>query len=518
MDSPSSPNNKKSAPSIGVTDSISPDLGTKKKNAKLQRGRRFRSEYVQDPGGKPIFGFEPILVLRIAQLGLPVIIGMLTQTAINMIDSAMVGRLPENMAVAGTAALGPSLVLLWAFGGFLSSVAVGTQALTARRFGEGSARGAGRVLTNSAILALGSSVVVSVMAWFLAEPIFYALSHDPLIREVGTSYSRIRFLGLFSMVLMMSYKSFYDGLGRVRIHMTIAIFMNLTNAFLNYLLIFGKWGFPALEVDGAAWASLITSIGGLGVMILWSLRRKDWRNFRVYQFKNIDISVMGSVAYLSIWSGLATLFVMTGFGFFYWIVGRVDEIEGLAGVNTAATSAVINISMICFMTCIAFGTATATLVSQSMGARNPSLAERYGWQSIKLIMMLMCVLGGIAVLFPTELVRLFLPASAGFAETLKDQVVATAGKSLFMCGFGAPMAAAALVFTQALYGAGESRFVMIVELILHFSCLVPLAYLLAVYFQLGLNGCWAAAGIYGFALMSAMGTKFYLGGWKKTVI
>jgi multidrug resistance protein, MATE family len=482
------------------------------------RRTRERSEYIDDPGKKRVMGFEPILAKRIMHLGLPVIIGMLTQTAINMIDSAMVGRLREDMAVAGTAALGPSLVLLWAFGGFLSAISVGTQALTARRYGEGSARGAGRVLTNSAILALSSSILVSVLAWFLAKPIFHAISHDPLIRDVGTSYARIRFIGLFSMVLMMSYKSFYDGVGRVRIHMSIAIIMNLSNALLNYILIFGKWGFPAMEVDGAAWASVISSSGGLAIMILWSMRRKDWRTFRVYQLRNINLSVMGRVAYLSIWSGLATLFVMTGFGFFYWIVGRVDKMEGLAGVNTAATSAVINISMLCFMTCIAFGTATATLVSQSMGARKPDLAERYGWQSIKIIVLLMGVLGGTAVLFSTEIVRLFLPETGGFAEVLKDQVVQIAGRSLSLAGFGAPIAAAALVFTQALYGAGESRYVMIVELVLHFSCLVPLAYGLAVVLGFGLNGCWYAAGIYGFALMTAMGSKFYLGGWKKTEI
>lgn len=477
-----------------------------------------RSEFVVDSDERRVFGFEPQLVLRILKLSVPVIIGMLTQTAINMIDSAMVGRLREEMAVAGTAALGPSLVLLWAFGGFLSAISVGTQALTARRFGEGSARGAGRVLTNSAILALSSSLVVTVIAWFLAQPIFSAISHDPLIREVGTSYSRIRFLGLFSMVLMMSYKSFYDGVGRVRIHMSIAIIMNLSNAFLNYLLIFGNWGFPALEVDGAAWASVISSSGGLFIMIAWSMRRSDWRTFRVYQLRNINFKVMGRVAYLSIWSGLATLFVMTGFGFFYWIVGQVDEREGLAGINTAATSAVINISMLCFMTCIAYGTATATLVSQSMGAKKSDLAERYGWQSIKIIVLLMSALGAIAVFFPTELVRLFLPETEQFAETLKDQVVVTASNSLALCGFGAPIAAAALVFTQALYGAGESRYVMLVEMVLHFSCLVPLAYGLAIPFGFGLYGCWYAAGIYGVALMSAMGIKFYLGSWKNTEI
>jgi Na+-driven multidrug efflux pump len=87
-----------------------------------------------------------------------------------------------------------------------------------------------------------------------------------------------------------------------------------------------------------------------------------------------------------------------------------------------------------------------------------------------------------------------------------------------VCGVLAPLAAAALVLTQALYGAGESRFVMIVELCLHTTCLVPLAWLFAVKLELGLLGCWSAAGVYGLSLLCAMGWKFVSGGWKKTVI
>lgn len=477
-----------------------------------------RSIYIVDPGAKPVLGFESVLVKRILRLGLPVIIGMLTQTAINMIDAAMVGRLPEDEAVAGTAALGPSLILLWAFGGFLSAISVGTQALTARRIGEGNALAAGKVLTNSAVLALASSLVATVVAILLAGPIFSVISHDPNVREVGTTYIQARYVGLFSMVMMASYKSFYDGLGRVRVHMMIAIFMNAVNAIANWFLIFGHAGAPRLGVAGAAWGSVIASVAGLVVMVAWSMRKKDRRTFGVYRLKNLDLSVLASVTRLSVWSGLAILFAMMGFGLFFVIVGRVDEAEGLAGVNTAATTAVINISMIVFMTCIAFGTSTATLISQSLGAGQKDLAVRYGQQSVKLIVLAMTLIGIAAALFPEEILRVFLPAEAGADEQLKDRVIATAAASLSLCTLGAPIAATALVLAQALYGAGESRFVMIVEGTLHFLCLVPLAWFFAVYLELGLVGCWLAAGVYGLLLMTAVGWKFVGRKWTEIVI
>jgi multidrug resistance protein, MATE family len=89
---------------------------------------------------------------------------------------------------------------------------------------------------------------------------------------------------------------------------------------------------------------------------------------------------------------------------------------------------------------------------------------------------------------------------------------------LKFCGLTAPIAAAALVLTQALYGAGESRFVMQVELFLHFFCLVPLAYVFAITMDLGLIGCWYATAFYGSALLLATAVKFYRGSWHKTVI
>jgi multidrug resistance protein, MATE family len=477
------------------------------------------SEYVQDPGAYRRVGFvEPVLIGRILTLGLPVIIGMLTQTAINIVDTMFVGRLPQELAVAGTAALGPSLVLLWAFGGFLCAISVGTQALTARRFGAGDVRGAGRVLTNSAATALLSSIVVTGIAILLVGPIFAKISPDHMVQEVGTSFCRIRFLGIFSMVLMASYKSFYDGIGSVRVHMTIAIVMNILNLFLCWLLVFGNFGLPRLEVDGAAWSAVLSSSAGLVMIVAWSLRKGDRDAFRVYRWSNLDAAVAKSVAKLSFWSGMATTFVMTGFGLFLWIVGLVDAREGSPGVNASATSVIINISMLVFMTCIAFGTSTATLVSQSLGAKQPNLASRYGWQSVLLIVLLMTGVGAVMSLFPEPLLRAFLPAEASQNETLKDAVVAVAAHSLRFCGFLAPITAGALVLTQALYGAGESRFVMQVELVLHFVCLVPLAYFFAVGLGLGLIGCWYATAVYGTALLAATGIKFYRGSWKKTVI
>ena len=477
------------------------------------------STLVTDPGpGKAFLIFEPVLMRRIVSLGLPVVVGMLTQTAINQVDTLFIGRLDERTAVAGTAALGYSLILMWAFGGFLAAISVGTQAMTARRYGAGDIEGAGRVLANSLALALVSSVLVTALSIAVVPTIFEHLHHDPMVRQLGVEFCEVRFLGILGMVMTSSLKSFYDGIGRVRVHMTVAILMNVINFVLCWLLVFGSLGFPRLEVAGAAWAATVSGLTGTGMMLWWALRREDRRHFKAFRMANLDRSVAAGVARLSVFSGLATVFVMSGFAVFLAIVGKIDEREQLAGVNAAATQLIITITMLIFMSCIAFGTSTATLVSQSIGAKKPDLAYRYGWQSVLIITVFMTLVGVLLSLFPEPVLRVFLPEDRTQSELLKDQVIAVATGSLRFCGLLAPIAAAALVLTQALYGAGEARFVMFAEGLLHLTCLVPLAYVFAITLDFGLIGCWYATAIYGLGLGVATGVKFWRRGWQHTHI
>jgi putative MATE family efflux protein len=470
------------------------------------------SIYVDDPGRRGVV--EPVLLKRILLLGLPVIIGMLTQTLINQIDEAFIGRLPESEAVPGQAAMMPSLILLWAFGGFLSAISVGTQALTARRFGESDLAGAGKVLTNSAVIAAVSSVVATLVSIAVVGGLFPLLHHDPAVQSIGISFCRIRFLGIVPMVLMSSFKSFYDGIGRTHVHMAVAFMMNVLNFALCWLLVFGNLGFPRLGVDGAAWAAVLSASVGYLVMLGWSLRREDRLRFGVFVVGNLDRAVAWSITKLSVFSGLATVFVMTGFMLFLKIPALVDEQTHTRGTNGAAASNIIIIMMAVFMTCLAFGTSTATLVAQSLGAKKPGLAMRYGWQSALLAVVVMSLLGGLVYAFPEPILRWFVSNDGGEVEALKDAVVAIAVPSLRFCGFIAPLAAAALVLTQALYGAGESRFVAIVEFTLHFFCLVPVAYVLAMPLGFGLLGCWYATALYAALLLVATAWRFASGRWQ----
>ena len=491
------------------------------------------------------FRVDRTLAKRILKLAYPVTVAMLTQTAINLVDTIMVGRLPSQWSVAGQSAIAISLILLWAVGGLIASISVGTQALTARRVGEGSPREAGRVLNNAAALATALALVATVGV-ILALPAIYPWLHaDPTVVKLGVEYSTYRFLGMVSMALTIVYKGFFDGIGRTKVHMNAAIVMNVVNVVLNSVLIFGLGPFPKMYVGGAGLASLIATFVGLGMMILYSVEGDTRTRYGLFARRTLSWKVTRSVAKLGIPGGLATLFVMTGFGAFIVIVGRLDmaavreavttlpayaippdrlfaanprdvwtpelhhSIVSITPVYTAATKAIMDTMSIIFMTSMAFGQATATLVGQSLGARNPALAERYGWESAKIGAYIMGSIGLVIMAFPDAISSVFNP----------DQAVVTAGHSAMrLMGSSGVLIAFGMILAQALFGAGNTLFVMVAEMVLHFCCLIPIAYLLGIHWDLGLVGVWGAALLYMLLLATVMGWKFRQGGWKHITI
>jgi len=467
------------------------------------------------PGKPGTFLAPPTLadVKRILALALPAMAAFLTQTAINLIDTYLVGLLPDPERTNGQAVLSSALILLWATGGFLSAIAVGTQSLVGRRIGQNEPLKAGAVLANAIAVAVASSIVMAILCFPLIPYVFSTVSSNPSQVAIGSAYTKWRFVGLISMVVTAAYKSFYDGTARTYVHFWAAVLMNIINALLCWALVFGHWGFPRMGVEGAGLAAAMASWVGAFSMLLFSLRPVDSHKYRPYRRGVLAWATARRLIQLSVPSGIATTVVMTGFYLFMVIVTKLDTAttaqHGEVAVNAAATTIIINVLSLTFFSCMAFGVSTATLVAQSLGARDPDSAERYAWSSVKIAVLVFGLLGATEVAFPHFWLAVF---------NEKRAVIEVGLGPMRLMGAAGPFIAAAMILTQALFAAGNPRFVMKVELLLHFGMLLPLALLFGLVLHGGLFGVWLAAAIYAVALCMIMAWKFRSNTWKSIVI
>jgi len=450
----------------------------------------------------------------VLKLAMPTVFAMLSQSVVNEIDIVFFSMLPQPESSTAQAALFPCLIILWAFGGSLSAISVGTQAISARRFAENKLERAGAALLNSWIFSTVASVVFTAIAYLTLPAMLDFVIKVPEVREAANDYLQYRLLGILSMVVTFSFKAFFDGIGKTHVHLWSAIVMNIANVVFCWMFIFGNWGASKMGIGGAGLAALISTWIGLFIMVGWAGGKSYKGIYHPFNLAKYDLQTIKDILKLSVPSAVATVAVMSGFFLFSMIVSHLDSIQaeesGLGekaeAVNSAATTLIVGILKLTFTACLAFGTSTATLVSQSLGEGKGDKATQFGWVSVRLGIGIFGVVGFLeGIVFPREIL-----AFVSNSPTVQEAAL----MPMQMMGILTPLIAVGMILTQALFGAGNSVFVMIVELILHFTCLVPLAWLLGITLGFGLMGIWGAAVVYVVLLTAVMSWKFALGDWK----
>lgn len=424
------------------------------------------------PPSTPSTLFPPSArVGRIIALSLPIIGGMVSQNVMNLVDTAMVGRLGKE----ALAAVGLASFVTFMSQAFLTGLGTGVQAIAARRVGEGRQEDAALPLNGALLVSLVLGVVLMGVLYALAPTLFPYLVDDPVVVDNGVLYWRARLLAVVAVGVNFSFRGFWNGINLSKLYMRTLIVMHVSNIVLNYVLIYGKLGFPALGAEGAGIGTTIATWLGTATYFLLGFKHGRKSGFlRALPSRQTLFTILR----LSTPTGVQQLFFSGGLTALFWIIGQVGTAE------LAAANVLINIMLVALLPGLGFGMASASLVGQALGRGDPADARQWGWDVVKVGCVVMALLGIPMIAFPELVLSVFVDKSEAAG------VVAVASLPLRLFGLTVAFEGVSRILQFSLMGAGDTRRVMVVSTLLQWAVLLPAAYVVGPLLGFGLLAIW----------------------------
>jgi MATE family, multidrug efflux pump len=448
-----------------------------------------------------IFGGEIFMITwertrTISALTFPVVIALSSTLIMSLIDLAMVGTLGNHaIAAVGLSVFSNTLVLA-----FVVGIGPAVQGLVARRRGAGSTEPICLPLNAGLLTALIVGIPLTILCYVVTPLLFSSISSDPEVTKVGVPFLRTLYAAIIAAGMQNAFRGYWYGMEKPKVFMAIVFFTNCLKIGGNYILIFGKFGAPALGATGAA-VSTVVSLH-MGVIINFALvyffSRKDG-------FLNVrpERSLLARVFKLGLPATMQEFFFAAGYIVFFWIVGQVGTAE------LAATNVLVRITMVLVILAMSLAAASATLVSKTLGEGDHAGAGQWGWDIGKLGVIGITLLGVPLFLFPKFFLSIFLsdPHAISLAVIPLRLVGATTGIGSLI-----------YIFTYTLYTIGDGKRVMMVSFATQWLFFLPAAWIVGPYLKYGLLQIWLVQMAYG-GIATALIIAIWSGGrWQKIKI
>lgn len=414
------------------------------------------------------------------RLSVPVILGMLGHTFVAFADNIMVGQL--GTAELAAVSLGNSFVFIAMSLGIGFSTAI--TPLVAEADGAGNKADGKSALKHGLVLCtvLGFSLFGIIL---LLKPIMYLMKQPPEVVELAMPYLDLVAFSLVPLIIFQAFKQFSEGLSQTRYPMYATIIANVVNIVLNYLLIFGSFGFPKLGIVGAAVGTLASRV--IMVIYIWFLLRgkKKFHDYVTgFNFKQIEKKVMRKIISLGFPSALQMFFEVAIFTAAIWL-------SGVLGKNAqAANQIALNLSSMTFMFGMGLGVAAMIRVGNQKGIRNFSELRRIA-QSIFFLTLLVEIVFAVLFLwgrhwFPT------IYLDVDHAQNMADntEVIFLAGQLLLVAAFFQISDGIQVVVLGALRGLQDVKIPTLITFVAYWVIGFPISYYLGLNTELGSTGIW----------------------------
>lgn len=432
---------------------------------------------------------------RILAIALPILVSVLMEQLIGMTDTAYLGRVGEvELGAAALGGIAYTVVFMLGLG-----FSIGVQIIIGRRNGEGAYTTIGSVFYHGLFFLLLLSLVLVAFVFFFGDRLMNSLISSPEIASASDVYLTWRMAGIPFAFITLVFRAFYIGTTNTRTLTLNSLVMVLSNVVFNYVLIFGKFGFPALGIQGAAIGSALAEIVSFLFFLVYTSRRIDCAKYALNAMPRFRFGILKNVFDLSVWIMIQN-FLSLGTWFIFFLA-----IEHLGQHDLAATNIIRNVSAFTFMTLVAFGSTISTLVSNFIGQGNDDSVMPMIHRVMKLTFLILLPVILLIATFSYNVLNIFTDDAA---------LIRHAQGALYVLLSSYVFSISAQLCLHAVSGSGNTKAAFAMESV---SLLIYTVYVFVAifHFRSSLPVCWLSEFVYSIPISSL--AYFYMrrGFWRK---
>jgi putative MATE family efflux protein len=428
----------------------------------------------------------------------PIMISLVAQNIVGVTDTAFLARISE-VALGGSAIGGLFYIILFMVGyGFTT----GSQILIARRYGQKNHQAIGIIFENSLYFLFFTSILVASIIFFLGPSILRVIVSSDGVYQAAATYTEIRIFGLFFSTAGLLFRSFYTGINFTKYISISSGLMAIINVILNYVLIFGKFGFPGMGIAGSALASVISEACALVFLYIITIKNKRLRDYNLFRWSKPDLTIIKSTLELSFFVMIQYVFSLSVWFSFFLIIEKMGE-RPLAISNIGRS-----VYMFLMIPGWAFCSVTNTLVSNALGEGNPGNVIPITRKIIKLSMF---------ILLAVVLVSAFIPVMIlGVFTSDQDLILASVPSFYIILASLFFFSIMNNIFNTVL-GTGNTRITLLIEIIT-LVIYVLYTYMIAIVLRQPVHIVWTSECVY--AAFIGIFSMLYLkyGRWRDKTI
>ena len=424
----------------------------------------------------------------------PILISLVMEQMIGLTDTAFLGRVGEIELGASAIAIIYYMVIFMVGFGF----SLGAQIIIGRRNGEGKYKDTGKIFWNGLYFVLVLAGILIAASELLSPYLMKMMVSSESIYSAALSYVHWRLPGLVFAFATTMFRAFYIGTTQTKTLTMNSIVMVASNIFFNWILIFGKFGLPALGITGAAIGSSLAELVSLLFFIIYTRRKCDRQKYGLDRPAGFDIKEIRGMMPVCVWTMIQhVISISTWFIFFVYI-------EHLGERSLAISNICRSVSGLLWVVLQSFAGTCSTLVSNIIGEGHQDKVMSLVKRVLKLSFGAVCSLVILFCLFPEAVARIY--------TDIPDLVTASVPALIVMCSsyfFQVP----GMIFFQAVSGTGSTKTAFRLELVA-LTIYVIYCTLVIALMKADIAICWTAEHIYAASMMVLCYTYLKSGRWK----